>query len=126
MSTVEEIVNAAKSLPPEQQAELKRRLDALAGAEANGGVLPEGESSQRREELHARIHRALYDAGLVKEANPILIPFARRNQRANGVSGSAVSDKVVVSNARLVVYRPRRNFDFVSVTHKQWCLWHRS
>ena len=70
MSTVEEIVNAAKSLPPEPQAELKRRLEALTGAEDNGGVRPEGESSQRREELRARIHQALYEAGLVTDVNP--------------------------------------------------------
>jgi hypothetical protein len=71
MSTVEEIVNAAKSLPPEQQAELRRRLEALTAADDNnGGVRSEVESSQRRKELHARIHRALYEAGLVKEANP--------------------------------------------------------
>lgn len=70
MSTVEEIVNAAKSLPLEQQAELKRRLDALTGAEDNGRVRPDGESTQRREELHARIHQALYEAGLVTDVNP--------------------------------------------------------
>jgi hypothetical protein len=94
MSTVEEIVNAAKSLPPEQQAELKRRLDALAGAEDNGGVLPEGESSQRREELHARIHRALYDAGLVKEANP---PAKLRRERRPPIEikGKPLSETII-------------------------------
>jgi hypothetical protein len=70
MSTIEEIVNAAKSLPPEQRAELKRRLEALGGADDNGGVPPEGESGQRREELHARIHQALDEAGLVTDVNP--------------------------------------------------------
>lgn len=70
MSTVEDIVNAARTLPPEQQAELKRRLEELGGPEDNGRVLAESDSSQNREELHARIHQALYEAGLVTDANP--------------------------------------------------------
>jgi hypothetical protein len=31
MTNLEEIVNAVKALPPEEQAELRRRLDALPG-----------------------------------------------------------------------------------------------
>ena len=94
MSTVEEIVNAAKSLPPEQQAELKRRLDALAGAEDNGGVRPEGESSQRRKELHARIHHALYEAGLVADVNP---PAKLRRERRPPIKikGKPLSETII-------------------------------
>lgn len=44
MSTVEEIVNAVKSLAPEEQAELRRRLKVLADTQDNGGVNVEGES----------------------------------------------------------------------------------
>jgi hypothetical protein len=93
MSTVEEIVNAAKSLQPEQQAELRRRLDELA-AEDDGGVRPEGESSQTREDLHARIHQALYEAGLVTDVNP---PARQPRERLSPIKikGKPLSETVI-------------------------------
>ncbi len=42
MSTVKEILNAVKDLPPEQQAELKRRLELLTALQDNGEVQLEG------------------------------------------------------------------------------------
>ena len=39
MSTVEEIVNAAKALPPEEQAEVRRRLDTLPAQPDENEVL---------------------------------------------------------------------------------------
>jgi len=94
MSTVEEIVNAAKCLPPEQQAELRRRLDELVGAEDNGGVRTEGESSQTREDLHARIHQALYEAGLVTDVNP---PARQPRERLSPIKikGKPLSETVI-------------------------------
>ena len=64
MSPVEEILNAAKTLPPGDQAELKRRLHSLDNDRA------EITTKEETRDLHARIHRALYEAGLVKEAAP--------------------------------------------------------
>jgi hypothetical protein len=87
MSTVEEMVMAAKSLPPQQQAELKRRLDALTGAEDNG-VSGAGRA------LHARIHHALYQAGLVSEVNP---PVKQRRERAPliAIKGQPLSETII-------------------------------
>jgi hypothetical protein len=68
MSTVEEIIEAARALPPEQQAELKHRLEKLSGDETNGETVDRVKTDRR--ELHARIHRALYEAGLVTNPNP--------------------------------------------------------
>ena len=68
MSTVEEILKAARTLPREDQAELRRRLDSLGGG--NVAESSKGESRQHSNDLRERIHRALYEAGLVKEAAP--------------------------------------------------------
>jgi hypothetical protein len=94
MSTVEEIVNAARALPPEGQAELRRRLDGLVATQNNGGVHTEDESRQQREELHLRIHRALYEAGLVTEVDP---PVKRRRERAPliRIKGKPLSETVI-------------------------------
>ena len=94
MSTVEEIVNAAKALPPEQQAELKERLAKLAETEGNGESGARDESNQQRRDLHARIHRALYDAGLVSDLNP---PPKRPRERRPPIKvrGKPVSETII-------------------------------
>ena len=93
MSILEDIVNAAKALPPEQRAELKQRLDSLATTEGNGEVSAVDES-QRRQELHARIHRALYEAGLVSDPNPP--PKCPRERRPPiKVRGKPVSETII-------------------------------
>ena len=93
MSTLEEIVNAAKALPPEQRAELKQRLESLAIPEGNGESSAVDES-QRRQELHARIHRALYEAGLVNDPNP---PPKRPRERRPPIKvrGKPVSETII-------------------------------
>ncbi len=78
MSTVKEILNAVKDLPPEQQAELKRRLELLTALQDNGEVQLEGRTQGHVQELHERIHRAMYEAGLVSSINP---PVKRRRER---------------------------------------------
>lgn len=94
MSTVEEIVNAAKALPPHEQAELRRRLEVLVDTQDNGTVHVESESPQHRKEPQARIHRALYDAGLVSEVNP---PARRRRERAPliTIKGQPLSETII-------------------------------
>ena len=91
MSTVEEIMNAARTLPPEAQAELRRRLDRLARTEGNIGVHIEDES---RKELHARIHHALYEAGLVAEVDP---PAKVRRERRPPITikGKPLSETII-------------------------------
>jgi DNA-binding GntR family transcriptional regulator len=94
MSTVEEIVNAAKSLPPEQQAELKRRLELLAAAQNNGGVQLQDETSGQVKDLHERIHRAMYEAGLVSSMSP---PVKRRRERPPPIKikGKPLSETII-------------------------------
>ena len=94
MSTVEEIFNAAKTLPPEQRAELKERLAKLSDAEGNGQPRADDESVQHRREVHARIHRALYDAGLVTDLNP---PPKRPRERRPPIKvrGKPVSETII-------------------------------
>jgi hypothetical protein len=67
MSTVEEIVKAVGDLPPQEQAEVKRRLE---------GLFPESDQADEPNEslqagdLDQRLQRALYEAGLVSEIKP--------------------------------------------------------
>jgi DNA-binding GntR family transcriptional regulator len=94
MSTVEEIVNAAKSLPPEQQAELKRRLELLAASQDSGGVQLQEETSGQIKELHERIHRAMYEAGLVSSMSA---PVKRRRERPPPIEikGNPLSETII-------------------------------
>lgn len=93
MSTVEEIVNAAKSLPPEQQVELRRRLELLSESQDNCGVPPESAQGDLKD-LHERIHRAMYEAGLVSAVNP---PVKRRRERPPPIEirGKPLSETII-------------------------------
>ena len=66
MSTVEEIVNAAKALPPEEQAELRRRLGTVPAQPDESEVLVD-DSHRAAIDLDQRVQQALYEAGLVSE-----------------------------------------------------------
>jgi hypothetical protein len=94
MSTVEEIVNAAKSLSPEEQAELRRRLELLPSSQDNGRVQLEDEREEDVKEPHERIHRAMYDAGLVSGINP---PVKRRRERPPPIKikGKPLSETII-------------------------------
>ena len=94
MSTLEEIVNAAKSLSPEEQTELRRRLELLPSSQDNGGVQLQDERQEDVKELHTRIHRAMYDAGLVSEINP---PVKRRRERPPPIKikGKPLSETII-------------------------------
>ena len=58
MSTVEEIVNAVKGLPPSERAEVKRRLETLP-AEADDNQVSIDDARQEAVDLDQRIQRAL-------------------------------------------------------------------
>jgi hypothetical protein len=78
MSTVEEIVNAVKGLPPREQAEVRRRLDTLPAQPDDAEVLVD-DSRQAAIDLDQRLQRALYEAGLVSEIRPrVKRPRVRR------------------------------------------------
>ena len=67
MSTVEEILNAVKDLPPREQAEVKRRLEGMLAQSEQADVTDE---TQQAGDLDQRLQRALYEAGLVTEIKP--------------------------------------------------------
>lgn len=67
MSTVEEIVNAVRDLPPQEQAEVKRRLESLLPQSVQADVPDE---TLQAGDLDQRLQRALYEAGLVSEIKP--------------------------------------------------------
>lgn len=76
MSTVEEIVNAVKDLPPQEQAEVKRRLEGLLPQSVQADVPDE---TLQAGDLDQRLQRALYEAGLVSEIKPrVKRPRVRR------------------------------------------------
>jgi hypothetical protein len=94
MSTVEEILSAVKDLPPEDQAELRRRLELLTTSTDNGVMKPEGATQENVKDLHVRIHRAMYDAGLVRGVNP---PIKRRRERPPPIKikGKPLSETII-------------------------------
>ena len=76
MSTVEEIVKAVKDLPPQEQAEVKRRLESLMTQSDQADVSDE---TLQAGDLDQRLQRALYEAGLVSEIKPrVKRPRVRR------------------------------------------------
>ena len=78
MSTVEEILTAVKQLPPDEQAEVKRRLEVMI-RRPNREEMPVDEARQAAGDLDQRIQRALYDAGLISEIKPrVMRPRERR------------------------------------------------
>ena len=94
MSTVEEILDAARALGPAEQAELKRRLDVLTDSEDNGASPAEAGPNQDQKEVNARIHRALYEAGLVKASSPSV---KRRRERPPPIKikGKPLSETII-------------------------------
>ena len=94
MSTIEEILNAAKSLPLKDQAELRRRLDRL-GTVSDESEQVGNETSQEAIDLDQRIQRALYEAGLVTEVKlPITDPTPYRREPI-AIKGKPLSETVI-------------------------------
>lgn len=92
MSTVEEILNAVRDLPPQEQAELKRRLERLSSSSENAVELEDTQGPVK--DLHARIHQAMYEAGLVSAVDP---PVKRRRDRPLPIEikGKPLSETII-------------------------------
>jgi len=99
MSTIEEIVKAVRDLPPKEQDEVKRRLDALVSPpEADQS---RGEASTETNHVHQdavdldqRIQQALHSAGLVTEIKP---PVKRPRERRPpiNIKGKPLSETII-------------------------------
>lgn len=92
MSTVEEILDAVRSLPPQERAEVKRRLEDVpdpsdAGDAANGETRQAGDLDQR-------IQRALYEAGLVSEIKP-RVKRPRKRPPPIKIKGKPLSETII-------------------------------
>lgn len=87
MSTVEEILSAVRELPPQERAEVKRRLEDLVSQ-------PEPDEDAQAADLGQRIHRALFDAGLVREIKP---KVKRRRERRPliKIKGKPLSETII-------------------------------
>ena len=94
MSTVEEIVNAAKALPPEEQAEVRRRLDTLPAQPDENEVLVD-DSRQAATDLDQRVQRALYEAGLVREIKPPITDPTPYRREPIAIKGKPLSETVI-------------------------------
>lgn len=84
MTNLEEIVNAVKALPPEEQAELRRRLDALSG-----------QPGELASDLNERAQRALYEAGLLSEIKPPITDPRPYRRDPIKIKGKPLSETVI-------------------------------
>lgn len=94
MSKLEEIVNAVKALPPEEQAELRRRLDALPGQPGEN----EAVVNDRRQvaiDLDQRAQRALFEAGLLSEIKPPITDPRPYRRDPIKIKGKPLSETVI-------------------------------
>jgi hypothetical protein len=84
MTNLEEIVNAVKALPPEEQAELRRRLDALPG-----------QPGELANDLNERAQRVLYEAGVLSEIKPPITDPRPYRRDPIKIKGKPLSETVV-------------------------------
>lgn len=94
MSTVEEIVNAVRGLPPREQAEVRRRLDALPAQPDENEVLVD-DTRQAAIDLDQRVQRALYEAGLVSEIKPPITDPTLYRREPIKIKGKPLSETVI-------------------------------
>lgn len=94
MSTVEEIVNAVKGLPPREQAEVRRRLDTLPPRPDKNEVLVD-DSRQVAIDLDQRVQHALYEAGLVSEIKPPITDPTPYRREPIKIKGKPLSETVI-------------------------------
>ena len=98
MSTIEEIVKAVRDLPPKEQDEIKRRLDALVSPpEADQSLEANTEANhvhQNAVDLDQRIQQALYSAGLVTEIKPPVKRPRERHPPIN-IKGKPLSETII-------------------------------
>lgn len=93
MSTVEEIVDAIKGLPPGERAEVKRRLERLPYEpdEIDASV---DDARQAAIDLDHRIQTALYEAGLVSEIKPPITDPTPYRREPITIKGKPLSETV--------------------------------
>ncbi len=92
MSTVEEILNAVKDLPPQQQAEVKRRLDDLPDqSDIHDALVAE---TRPAGDLDQRIQRAMFEAGLVSEIKP-RVKRPRKRPPPIKIKGKPLSETII-------------------------------
>ena len=94
MSTVEEIVNAVKGLPPREQAEVRRRLETLPTPPEETQVLVD-DSRQAAIDLDQRVQRALYEAGVVSEIKPAITDPTPYRREPIKIEGKPLSETVI-------------------------------
>jgi len=87
MSTVEEILSAVKELPPQERAEVKRRLEDLVSQ-------PEPDEEAQAADLDKRVQRALFDAGLVREIKP-KVKRPRERRPPIKIKGKPLSETII-------------------------------
>ena len=93
MSTIEEILTAVKDLPPDEQVEVKRRLEVMIHP-PNREKTPVGEVRQAAGDLDQRIQRALYDAGLISEIKP-RVKRPRERRPPIRIKGKPLSETII-------------------------------
>jgi hypothetical protein len=94
MSTVEEIVNAVKGLPPREQAEVRRRLDTLPAQPDENEVLVD-DSRLAATDLDQRVQHALFEAGLVSEIKPPITDPTPYRREPIKIKGKPLSETVI-------------------------------
>ena len=94
MSTVEEIVNAAKALPLEDQAELRRRLATLPAQPDENDTLVD-ESRRAAIDLDLRGQQALFEAGVVSEIKPPISDPTPYRREPVKIKGKPLSETVI-------------------------------
>jgi hypothetical protein len=94
MSTVEEIVNAVKGLPPGEQAEVRRRLDTLPVQTDENEMLVD-DCRQAAIDRDQRVQRALYEAGLVSEIKPPITDPTPYRREPIKIKGKPLSETVI-------------------------------
>ena len=93
MSTIEEILTAVKHLPPDEQVEVKRRLEVMIHR-PNREETPVDEVRQAAGDLDQRIQRALYDAGLISEIKP-RVKRPRERRPPIRIKGKPLSETII-------------------------------
>ena len=89
--SVEEIVNAVRALPPEEQAELRRRLEALTAQPDEN----EEQNLQTNRDLDQRVQRALFEAGLLSEIKPPITDPTPYRREPIKIIGKPLSETVI-------------------------------
>jgi len=92
--SVEEIVDAVRALPPEEQAELRRRLEVLTAQPQEKERRPD-QNLQTNRDLDQRVQRALFEAGLLSEIKPPITDPTPYRREPIKIVGKPLSETVI-------------------------------